>query len=97
MSASKPHRSETFQLSTDPQFIEKIHDVVGLYLNPPLNAVVLSVDEKYQIQALIRTQPLLPLRLDQAERRTPESKRHGTTTLFAALNVATGKIIGDMH
>lgn len=93
----KPHRSETFQLSTDPLFIEKVHDVVGLYLNPPDNAVVLSVDEKSQIQALSRTQPLLPFRPGQLERRTPEYRRHGTTTLFAAFNTVTGKVITDTH
>ena len=93
----KPHRSETFQLSTDPLFIEKVHDVVGLYLSPPDNAIVLSVDEKSQIQALSRTQPLLPLRPGQLERRTPEYRRHGTTTLFAAFDVATGRVITDTH
>lgn len=93
----KPHLSETFQLSRDPLFIEKVHDVVGLYLNPPVNAVVLSVDEKSQIQALSRTQPLLPVRPEQVERRTPEYQRHGTTTLFAALDVATGRVITEMH
>lgn len=93
----KPHRSETFQLSTDPAFVEKVHDVVGLYLCPPNNAIVLSVDEKSQIQALSRTQPLLPFRPGQLERRTPEYRRHGTTTLFAALDVATGRVITDMH
>src|SRR5258708_7501918 len=79
----KPHRSETFQLSADPEFIEKVRDVVGLYMDPPTNAVVLSVDEKSQIQALNRTQPILPMRPGQLERRTPEYDRHGTTTLFA--------------
>ena len=93
----KPHRTETFQLSTDPAFVEKVHDVVGLYLSPPDNAIVLSVDEKSQIQALSRTQPLLPLRPGQVERRTPEYRRHGTTTLFAALDVATGRVITDLH
>ena len=81
----KPHRSETFQLSTDPLFVEKVRDVVGLYMNPPDNAVVLCVDEKSQIQALNRTQPMLPLRPGQAARGTPEYQRNGTTTLFAAL------------
>jgi len=90
----KPHRAESFQLSTDPQFIEKVRDVVGLYLAPPTNAVVLSVDEKSQIQALNRTQPILPMRPGQLERRTPEYERHGTTSLFAALDVATGGVIG---
>ena len=90
----KPHRSETFQLSTDPHFIEKVRDVVGLYMDPPNHAVVLSVDEKSQIQALNRTQPLLPLRPGQLERRTPEYNRNGTSSLFAALDVATGFVIG---
>ena len=90
----KPHLSETFQLSTDPAFIEKIRDVVGLYRTPPSNAVVLSLDEKSQIQALNRTQPLLPLGPGNPEKRTPEYERHGTMSLFAALNVATGEVIG---
>ncbi len=90
----KPHRSETFQLSTDPDFIAKVRDVVGLYMDPPNNAVVLSVDEKTQIQALNRTQPVLPMRPGQLERRTPEYSRNGTSTLFAALNVATGAVMG---
>ncbi len=90
----KPHRAETFQLSADPQFIEKVRDVVGLYLDPPTNAVVLCVDEKSQIQALNRTQPILPMRPGQLERRTPEYERNGTTSLFAALDVATGGVIG---
>ena len=93
----KPHRTKTFQLSTDPLFIEKVRDVVGLYMNPPDNALVLSVDEKSQIQALNRTQPLLPLRPGQAERGTPEYQRNGTTSLFAALDVATGKVIGKCY
>jgi len=91
----KPHRVETFQLSTDPLFIDKVRDVVGLYLNPPANAVVLSVDEKSQVQALNRTQPILPLGRGQLERHTPEYHRNGTTTLFAALDVATGNVIGE--
>jgi transposase len=90
----KPHRSETFQLSKDPDFIDKVRDVVGLYMDPPTNAVVLSVDEKSQIQALNRTQPLLPMRPGQAARPTPEYERNGTSTLFAALDVATGAVIG---
>jgi len=90
----KPHRSETFQLSSDPYFIEKVRDVVGLYMSPPANALVLSVDEKSQIQALNRTQPLLPMRPGQAERKTYEYKRNGVTSLFAALDTATGNIIG---
>src|SRR6201995_4124250 len=90
----QPHRSETFKLSTDPLFIDKVRDIVGLYLDPPDRALVLCIDEKSQIQALDRTQPLLPMRPGQAERHTHDYKRHGTTSLFAALNVATGQIIG---
>lgn len=93
----KPHRSETFQLSTDPDFVAKVHDVVGLYMNPPDNALVLSVDEKSQIQALNRTQPVLPMRPGQLERRTPEYHRNGTTTLFAALDVAAGEVIAKCY
>ena len=93
----QPHRSETFKLSTDPQFVEKVRDIVGLYLDPPERALVLCVDEKSQIQALDRTQPLLPMRPGQAERRTHDYERHGVTTLFAALEVATGKVIGSLH
>lgn len=89
----QPHRTETFRLSPDPLFIDKVRDIVGLYLSPPANAVVLCVDEKSQIQALERTQPLLPLRPGQAERRTHDYARHGTTTLFAALNVASGEVL----
>ena len=89
-----PHRSETFKLSTDPQFVEKVRDIVGLYLDPPERALVLCVDEKSQIQALDRTQPLLPLRPGQIERRTHDYERHGTTTLFAALDVKAGTIVG---
>jgi transposase len=88
----QPHRMETFKLSTDPQFIEKLRDVVGLYLNPPERAIVFSFDEKSQIQALDRTQPGLPLKRGRAGTRTHDYKRHGTTTLFAALDVATGRI-----
>ena len=90
----QPHRSETFKLSTDPLFIEKVRDIVGLYLNPPDRAVVLCVDEKTQVQALDRSQPILPLRPGQAERRTHDYRRHGTTSLFAALDVKIGTIIG---
>lgn len=90
----QPHRSEHFQLSTDPFFIEKVRDVVGLYMSPPTNALVLCVDEKSQIQALSRSQPMLPMQPGQAERRTHEYKRHGTTSLFAALDIATGNVIG---
>jgi transposase len=90
----KPHLSETFKLSTDPYFVEKVRDVVGLYMSPPENAIVLSVDEKSQVQALDRTQPLLPMTPGQAERGTHDYVRNGTTSLFAALNVATGQVIG---
>lgn len=90
----QPHRSETFKLSTDPLFVEKVRDIVGLYLDPPDRALVLCVDEKSQIQALDRTQPLLPMRPGQVERRTHDYKRHGTTSLFAALDVKAGTIIG---
>ena len=93
----QPHRVETFRLSNDPLFIEKVRDIVGLYMNPPTHAVVLCVDEKSQIQALERTQPLLPLRPGQPERRTHDYLRHGTTTLFAALDVATGEVIGECY
>jgi len=91
----QPHRVESFKFSTDPQFVAKVRDIVGLYVNPPDKAVVLSVDEKSQIQALDRTQPILPLRPGSPERQTHDYKRHGTTTLFAALDVAAGKIIGQ--
>lgn len=93
----KPHLTETFSLSRDPQFIEKVRDVVGLYMSPPDNAVVLCVDEKSQMQALDRSQPLLPMMATQPERRTPTYVRHGTTSLFAALNVATGSVIGKTY
>jgi transposase len=93
----QPHRSTTFSLSNDPLFVEKVRDVVGLYMSPPKNAVVLCVDEKSQIQALDRTQPLLPMAPGTPERHTPTYSRHGTTSLFAALDVATGKIIGEVH
>jgi transposase len=93
----QPHRSETFKLSTDPLFVEKVRDIVGLYLNPPDKALVLCVDEKSQIQALDRTQPLLPMRLGQPERQTHDYVRHGTTSLFAALDVASGEVIGECH
>ena len=95
--ALAPHRSETFKLSQDPLFIEKVRDIVGLYLNPPDKALVLCVDEKSQIQALDRSQPILPMRPGQAERRAHDYKRHGTTSLFAALDTKTGKIIGQLH
>jgi transposase len=90
----QPHRVETFKLSTDPLFAAKVRDIVGLYLAPPDRALVLCVDEKSQVQALDRTQPPLPLRLGQAERRTHDYARHGTTSLFAALDVKAGTIIG---
>jgi transposase len=90
----QPHRSETFKLSTDPLFVDKVRDIVGLYLNPPERAMVLCVDEKSQIQALDRTQPLLPMRPGQAERRGHDYKRCGTVSLFAALDIATGRVIG---
>lgn len=93
----QPHRTETFKLSTDPLFIDKVRDVVGLYLNPPERAIVLCVDEKSQIQALDRSQPVLPMRPGQVERRTHDYKRHGTTSLFAALNTATGDVIGKCY
>lgn len=93
----KPHRSETFQISTDPYFIEKVRDIVGLYMTPPVNALVLCVDEKSQIQALNRTQPILPMRPDQVERHTPEYQRNGTTSLFAALDIATGNVLGKCY
>src|SRR5438094_1676631 len=95
--ALQPHRTETFKLSTDPLFVEKVRDIVGLYLHPPAKALVLCVDEKSQIQALDRTQPLLPMRPGQVERRTHDYVRHGTTSLFAALDVASGKVIGECH
>jgi transposase len=95
--ALQPHRTETFKLSKDPLFIDKVRDIVGLYLNPPDRALVLCVDEKSQIQALDRSQPLLPMRPGQAERRSHDYKRHGTTSLFAALDVKTGRLIGELH
>ncbi len=91
----KPHLVETFKLSRDKQFVEKLYDVVGLYLNPPDKALVLCVDEKSQIQALDRTQPMLPLRPGIPARQTHDYKRNGTTTLFAALSMLDGKVIGD--
>jgi transposase len=91
----KPHRQGTFKLSKDPAFAEKVADVVGLYLDPPGGAVVLSIDEKTSIQALDRTQPILPIEFDAAEKRTHDYVRHGTTNLFAALNVGTGEVFGE--
>ena len=93
----QPHRTDTFKLSPDPLFVEKVRDIVGLYLDPPERALVLCVDEKSQIQALDRTQPLLPMRPGQPERHTHDYVRHGTTSLFAALEVVSGKIIGQCH
>ena len=93
----QPHRAETFKLSRDPQFVAKVRDVVGLYLNPPERAVVLCVDEKSQIQALDRTQPILPMRPGLPERATHDYKRHGTSSLYAALDVSSGKVIGSLH
>ena len=93
----KPHRSETFKLSKDPLFVEKVRDIVGLYMSPPERAVVLCVDEKSQIQALDRTQPLLPMGPGIVERHTHDYVRHGTTSLFAALNTKTGEVIGQCH
>jgi transposase len=93
----QPHRTDTFKLSNDPLFIDKVRDIVGLYLDPPEAALVLCVDEKAQIQALDRTQPILPLRPGLPERRTHDYSRHGTSTLFAALDVASGKVIGELH
>ena len=90
----KPHRLRNFKISTDPDFAQKVVDVVGLYMNPPENAMVLSVDEKTQIQALDRTQPMLPLRPGQIERRTHDYKRHGTASLYAAFDVLTGNVMG---
>lgn len=93
----QPHRSEAFKLSTDPYFVDKVHDVVGLYLDPPERALVFCVDEKSQIQALDRSQPVLPMMPGVPERATHDYVRAGTTTLFAALEVATGKVIGSLH
>ena len=93
----QPHRADTFKLSPDPQLIEKVRDIVGLYMNPPEHALVLCVDEKSQIQALDRTQPLLPLRPGQVERGTHDYKRHGTTSLFAALELKTSRVISQLH
>ena len=91
----KPHRQGTFKLSKDPAFADKIVDVVGLYLEPPVGAIVLSVDEKTQVQALDRTQPQLPLDFEKTAKHTHDYVRHGTTNLFAALNVGTGEVIGS--
>ena len=93
----QPHRTETFKLSKDPLFIEKVRDIVGLDLNPPDRALVLCGDEKSPVQALDRTQPLLPMRPGQVERRTHDYVRHGTTSLFAALDVKSGRVAGTCH
>ena len=93
----KPHRAEGFKLSNDPLFVEKVYDVIGLYLNPPEAAVVLSVDEKSQVQALARSQPAFPMMPGMPEKRTHDYVRHGTTSLFAAFNVADGSVISSLH
>jgi transcriptional regulator with XRE-family HTH domain len=93
----KPHLTDTFKLSGDPQFIEKVRDVVGLYLDPPERALVLCVDEKSQVQALDRSQPVLPMLPGMPERRTHDYLRNGVTSLFAALDIATGQVIGSLH
>jgi transposase len=93
----RPHRQGTFKLSKDPAFADKVADIVGLYLDPPAAAVVLSLDEKTQIQALDRTQPLLPIDFGRTEKRTHDYRRHGTTNLFAALDVATGQVVADCY
>ena len=93
----KPHRTERFKLSRDPHFLEKLTDVVGLYLNPPAKALMLCIDEKSQIQALDRTQPGLPLKRGRCGAWTHDYQRNGTTTLFAALDLAEGKVVGECH
>jgi transposase len=93
----QPHRVESFKLSTDPLFVDKVRDVVGLYLDPPERALVLCVDEKSQIQALDRSQPILPMLPGVPERATHDYKRSGTSSLFAALDIASGKVIGSLH
>jgi transposase len=93
----QPHRTETFKLSPDPLLVDKVRDIVGLYMDPPANALVLCVDEKSQIQALNRSQPMLPMNPGQVQRGTHDYRRNGTTSLFAALNVATGNVIGQLH
>ena len=93
----QPHRQDTFKLSKDPFFVDKVHDIVGLYLNPPERAVVLCVDEKSQIQALDRTAPILPMLPGTPERATHDYKRHGTSSLYAALDLSTGKVLGALH
>jgi hypothetical protein len=93
----QPHRSETFKLSNDPLFVDKVRDIVGLYLSPPTRALILSVDEKSQIQALDREQPVLPMMPGVPERRSHNYIRHGTTSLFAALDIASGFVIGKCY
>ena len=93
----QPHRAESFKLSKDPQFVEKVRDIVGLYMNPPGHAIVLCVDEKSQVQALNRTQPILPLGPGVPARQSHDYERHGVTSLFAALNVKTGETISACH
>jgi transposase len=93
----KPHRADNFKLSKDPLFVDKVYDVVGLYLNPPEGAVVLSVDEKSQVQALARSQPVLPMMPGMPEKRTHDYVRHGVTSLFAAFNTADGTVISSLH
>lgn len=93
----QPHRTDTFKLSRDPNYVEKVRDIVGLYMNPPANAMVLCIDERSQIQALDRSQPLLPMRPGHPERGTHDYYRHGTSSLFAALMVQTGVVIGECH
>ncbi|HWJ52901.1 MAG TPA: hypothetical protein VNT24_05950 [Propionibacteriaceae bacterium] len=93
----QPQRQYTFKLSNDPDFEAKVADVVGLYLDPPLGAVVLSIDEKTQVQALDRTQPVLPIDFAKTEKRTHDYVRHGTTNLFAALDTATGEVLGECY
>jgi transposase len=93
----QPHRAETFKLSSDPLFVDKVRDIIGLYLSPPTHALVLCVDEKSQIQALDREQPVLPMMPGMPERQTHNYLRHGTTSLFAALDVATGFVIGKCY
>jgi transposase len=93
----KPHRADTFQISSDPHYVDKVRDVVGLYLSPPENALVLCVDEKSQIQALERSQPIFVMRPGKVEGHTPEYYRHGTTSLFAALDVKTGQVLGKCY
>ena len=95
--ALQPHRSEAFKLSADPFFVEKVRDIVDLYMNPPDRAIVLCADEKSQVQALDRTRPVLPQRPGVPERQTHDYIRYGTTSLFAALDIATGKVIGSCH